>query len=216
MTVRIVIADDHELFREALRPLLEKEGGLQVVGEAGDGWEAVAAVDELSPDMVLMDIGMPHLNGIDATRHLLERHPHLQVVAVTARTDRASVVDMLAAGAVAYVPKCAPFDDLIHAVRAACRGQRYVSSVVTGALLGHPADRSPSGAAMPAEPLAQREREVLQLVAEGESSKTIAERLHIAPSTVDTYRRSIARKLDLHSVAEQTKYAIRAGITPLE
>lgn len=221
--MRILLCDDHRLMREGLRSILEREG-LTVVGEAANGREAIELARRLLPDLVLMDISMPELNGVDATRHLSEELPAIKVIALSMNADRRYVLTMFAAGAAAYLIKNSASEELIQAVRAVAADMKYVSPAVAGNVLDECLARA--GATPPAvdvaahagsgKPLSAREREVLQLLAEGKSSKDIAARLEIAATTVETHRRQIMDKLKLRSVAELTKYAVREGITSLD
>ncbi|MER2625083.1 MAG: response regulator transcription factor [Accumulibacter sp.] len=209
--IRIVLADDHQMFREALRTMLEKTSDFEIVAEASDGQELIRIARAHDPDIVCMDIGMPGLNGVEATRQLQINHPRTRVIALSAFADQHFVLDMLHAGATGYVTKAEAGDELVRAIRSVQMNRIYlcpdiaakVSDAVCGGSLGS------AGALR----LGARERQVLQMIAEGRTSPEIAESLHLAPSTVDVHRRNIMRKLDLHSVAELTKYAIRTGIT---
>jgi two-component system NarL family response regulator len=209
--IRIVLADDHRMFRHALRAMLEKEAGLEVVAEASDGEALLEIVRSRDADIVCLDIAMPGMNGIEATRRLLAMRPGLCVIGLSAFADRQFVIDMLNAGARAYLTKAAAGDELVRAIQAVRQGRTYlcpdVATTVTAALLDNP--RLQAGTPR----LTARERQVLQLIAEGHTSARIAERLYLAPSTVEVHRRNIMRKLDLHNVAELTRYAIRNGLT---
>ena len=222
--MKLLLVDDHQMMRDGLRAVLEKEG-LEVVGEAANGHEGIAAAHRLKPDVVVMDISMPELNGIDATRKLLAEMPGLKVIGLSMHSDRRYVHALFGAGAVGYLLKNSASDELIQAVRAAVAGQRYVSPAVVGIVLENvtggtrTAPAAPSGAVQPgptAKPLSPREREVLQLLAEGRSSKEIAVRLTVAVPTVETHRRQIMGKLGLRTIAELTKYAIREGLTTID
>lgn len=212
MQVRVLLADDHRMFREALRNLLEKEPDLQVVGEVGDGLEVVRLAGERKAEVVCMDIGMPGLNGIDATRRILSTHPAIKVIGLSAFADQRFVLEMLNAGAVGYVTKGEAGEELVRAIHAVRNHQTYLcpevgSRVVEALRNGRP--ETPS----PAHPLAPREKEILALLAEGCSTPRMADRLRLAPATVEVHRRNIMRKLNIHSIAELTKYAIRNGLT---
>lgn len=211
MTIRIVLADDHQMFRHALRAMLEKEPGIRIVGEASNGDELLDIVSHQPVDIVCVDIGMPGMNGIEATRRLLAIRPHVRVIGLSAFSDRQFVLDLLNAGATGYVTKAEAGDELLRAINTVQHAKTYlcpdVAATVTNALL----DNAPKDISAPR--ITARERQVLQLIAEGHTSTRIADRLHLAPSTVEVHRRNIMRKLDLHSVAELTKYAIRSGIT---
>lgn len=211
MKTRIVLADDHRMFRQALRAMLECEPGIEVVGEASDGVELLRIALQTLPDVVCIDIGMPNLNGIEATRRLLALHPAIKVIGLSAYNDRDFILDMLKAGASAYVTKNEAGDELLRALKAVRLNRKYlcpdIADVVMGAMIN--TQEVKSGTVR----LGARERQVLQLVAEGMTSAQIAECIHLAPSTIEVHRRNIMRKLNLHSVAELTKYAIRNGLT---
>jgi len=217
MTIRILLVDDHELMREGLRSILEREQDVEVVGEAASGRDAVALSATLEPDVVVMDVGMKDLNGIDATKQIRSAHPSVKVIALSSHSDSRYVSAMLAAGACSYVLKANAYSDLRRALDAARRGKNYLCADVTKSVV----DASLSGGGRPIGgasevELSDREREVLQLLAEGLSSPQIGKRLFIATSTVETHRRSIMRKLSIHNVADLTKWAIREGLTELE
>jgi DNA-binding NarL/FixJ family response regulator len=216
--MKILIADNHQMMCDGLRLLLERQPDFQVIGEATDGRAAVRMTAEFGPDVVVMDVVMPELNGIDATLQIRQEHPRTRVVALSMHSDRSYVVGMLAAGASGYVLKDCAFAELADAVRRAAQGQIYLSARITGLVLddyihrlacAHPEE-------VPAAPLSPREREVLQLLAEGHPPRTIAKRLHLSVKTVESHRRHIMEKLHLGSLAELTKYAIRTGITSLD
>lgn len=212
MKLRILLADDHQLFRDALRSLLEQDSKFEVVAETGDGLEVVKLAREKTPDIVCMDISMPGMNGIETTRRLIAACPSVKVIALSAFADQRYVLDMMNAGASAYVTKGEACDELLRAIEAVRRNRNYfcsdVAATVTSAL-SRPGDELKNPAL-----LGPRERQVLQLVAEGSSSAEIAASLHIAQATVEVHRRNIMRKLNLHSVAGLTRYAIRNGLTP--
>lgn len=207
---RIILADDHQMFRHALRALLEKETRMTVVAEASSGNELLDIARQVQADVVCMDIGMPGMNGIEATRRLIALQPGIKVIGLSAYSDRQFVMDMLNAGATGYVTKAEAGEELIRAIHTVRLGRTYlcpdVAATVTNALM----DNAQMHASAPR--ISSRERQVLQLIAEGHTSARIAERLHVAPSTVEVHRRNIMRKLDLHSVADLTRYAIRNGI----
>jgi DNA-binding NarL/FixJ family response regulator len=220
--MKILLCDDHRMMRDGLRVILEKEG-LEVIGEAANGRDVIPLVAELHPDLVVMDISMPELNGIDATRRLLAQFPDLKVVGLSMNSDRRYVVAMFAAGAAGYLLKSSASEELIQAVRVVGTGLKYVSPAVAGSFLDDYMDQAQgaqpaSGSSGPgmSKPLSSREREVLQLLAEGNSSKDIAAQLDIAATTVETHRRQIMDKLQLRTIAELTKYAVREGLTTLE
>ncbi len=197
--VRILLVDDHQMFRDALRSLLERETNLEVVGETGDAFEVVGLVEKTAAQIVCMDIGMPGMNGIEITRHLIVAFPSVKVVALSTHSDRRYVTDMMSAGADAYITKAEAAGELLRAISAVLENRKYLCPDVSKIMIQH--------AAPPAR-LGNRERQVLQLVAEGLTSAMVADRLNISPSTVDVHRRNIMSKLNLHNVAELTRYAI--------
>lgn len=217
MSIRILLADDHQVVREGFRALLEKEPSMEVVAEAGDGRTAIRLARELLPDVVVMDINMPDLNGIESTRQIAREIPQVKVVALSIHSDRRFVVEMLRAGARGYLLKECAFDELARAIRAVTAGETYLSARITQVVVDEYVKRPlKSDETSAAAVLTNREREVLQLLAEGGSTKQIALRLHLSVKTIEACRRQIMNKLDLHSIAELTKYAIREGLTSLE
>lgn len=214
MTIRLLLVDDHELMREGLRSILDCEPDVEVVGEASSGRAAVALTRELNPDLVVMDVAMKDLNGIEATRQIRAEYPTMKVIGLSSHSDSRYVNAILEAGACGYVLKANAYDDLRRAVDAARKGKTYLCADVTEAVIG--ASLRGTGADSGRASLSPREREVLQLLAEGLSSPDIGSRLFVATNTVETHRRNIMRKLGIHSVADLTKYAIREGLTPLD
>jgi two-component system NarL family response regulator len=214
MSIRTLLVDDHTMFREALRMMLDKEPEVEVVGELGDGAQVQDAVARLTPDVVVMDISMPQVNGIEATRALLARFPGIRVVALSAFNYKKFVMEMMEAGATAYVVKSAAGEQLVNAIKSAAQGKTYLCPE-TAAILVEASQRNSNSHARGNKRLGRRETEVLRLLAEGKTSPQIAEKMHIAPSTVDVHRRNIMNKLELHTVAELTKYAIRLGLTSM-
>lgn len=214
MKTRVVLADDHAMLRDALSMLLEEEHDMEVVGTAATGREAIESVRALQPDVIVLDISMPDLNGIEATARIVARSPHTKVVGISTHADKRFVTEMLKAGALGYIAKSSAATELTRAIRAVAKGQRYLCPRIAAEVVDTLAHSEQSAAtAKPA--LSHREREVLQLVAEGLRTADIAERMHLAEATVEVHRRNIMRKLELHSVAELTKYAIREGLTSL-
>ena len=215
MPIRLLIADDHKLMREGLRALLAGESDIEVIGEAGDGRAIVKMVEKLAPDVVLMDISMPQLNGIEATRQIEHLSGSTRVVALSMHADRLFVQGVLKAGAAGYLLKDSAFDELAQAVRAVSNGQMYLSPGVAGVVVEGFLNTN-GGTVVDEVNLTAREREVLQLITEGSSTRDIATQLHISVKTVETHRRQLMKKLDLFTVAELTKYAIRNGLTRIE
>jgi DNA-binding NarL/FixJ family response regulator len=211
---RVLLADDHKILRQGLRTLLEQEKDIQIVGEADNGRSSVKLTGELAPDVVIMDVAMPDLNGIDATRRITEAEPRARVLALSMHSDGRYVKGMLQAGARGYILKDCAAEELTHAIRTVMAGQIYVSPGVTGTIVNDYV-RQLTAADEPAT-LTRREREVLQLLAEGGSTANIAAGLHLSVKTIETHRKRIMDKLDLRSIAELTKYAIREGITTVD
>ncbi|MHB9024489.1 MAG: response regulator [Armatimonadota bacterium] len=216
MTIRVLLADDHQMVREGLRTLLEQQNGIQVVGEATDGWTAVQQAKELNPDIVVMDVSMPGLNGIEATRQIATEAPDSRVVALSVHSDKRFVVEMLKMGAKGYLLKTSAFDELVQAITAVARGQVYLSPHITGYIVDGYLEQSTGEGIAAFTQLTAREREVIQLLAEGITTREIASLLFISQKTVDVHRQNIMEKLDLHSIADLVRYAIKEGIVSLE
>jgi DNA-binding NarL/FixJ family response regulator len=216
MAIRILLADDHKIVRDGLRSLLQAEADLEVVGEAANGREAVRLAQELSPDVVVMDVGMPDLNGIEATRYIAGGASGAKVIALSMHSDRRFVEGMLAAGATGYLLKDSAFEELARAIRTVAAGRTYLCPLVAGVVVQTLVRASHAVQPARSPVLTPREREVLQLLAEGKSTKQIAGTLGVSVKTVETHRSRIMDKLDVHSVPELTKYAIREGLTSLE
>jgi two-component system, NarL family, response regulator NreC len=216
VTIRIILADDHKIMREGLRALLEKQQDFEVTAEAENGLEAVQLAKKLRPHIIIMDIGMPGLNGIEATRQIVADVPSVKVIALSMHSDKRFVIEMLKAGVCGYLLKDSASEELVSAIRTVLAGKPYLSPQITDVVL-----KDYLGALSKAEPsaftlLTPREREVLQLIAEGRTTKQIATALFVSVKTVDTHRQQLMEKLDLRSVAELTKYAIREGLTSLD
>ncbi|RPH58056.1 MAG: DNA-binding response regulator [Acidobacteria bacterium] len=207
MPLRVLIAEDQRLIGEGFSSLL-RGAGFDVVGEATDGHEAIRLSEQLRPDVAVLDISMPGLNGIDAARAIQRSCPDTKTLIVTMHSDDAYVVDALRAGIGGYVLKSQAGPDLVSAINQVVQGNVYLSPGISGAL----ANAVRSNVDVPEDPLTPREREVLQLVAEGMTSKEVSNMLHVSPKTVDAHRASIMRKLDLHDTAGLVRYAIRRGL----
>jgi DNA-binding NarL/FixJ family response regulator len=206
----IVLVDDHQIFRDGVRNLLNQQINMQVLGEAKDGREAVAMVRKLSPQVVIMDVTMPNLNGIDATRRILSDNPGVKVIALSMHAHLRFVEEMLKAGASGYLLKECAFEDLVRAIHAVLEGQLYLSpGIVVAGYFKTPIKREEPDISH----LSPKEREILQLIAEGGTSGEIAQILHMSPRTVEKHRLQIRKKLKISSLAELTKFAIREGLT---
>lgn len=212
MTIRVLLVEDHRMVREALCEVLQKVPDIEVVGEAGDAREALKQAVDLNPDVVVLDIRLPDLNGIEVAARLRDAGSRAKLVALSAFADKRFVTAMLRSGASAYVTKSAAGTELVRAIRAVAAGHGYFSPEIAGTLASEVRDRPLVG---DAQPLARREREVLRLIAEGVRSPAIAEQLHVSVATIEVHRRNIMRKLGLRTVAELTKFAIREGIVSL-
>jgi two-component system response regulator NreC len=215
-TIRLLLVDDHEVVRSGIRALLDAQEGMQVVGEAGSGEEAIRAACELKPDVVLMDITMPGMDGMEATRYVKEACETAAVLALTIHEGREYFFEMLKAGASGYIPKSAAAEELIFAIRAVARGEVYLHSSVAQLLLQEHLRQQEGGSGDSMPGLSEREREVLRLVAEGLLNKDIGERLEISPKTVARHRENIMRKLNLHNRTELVKYAIKMGLIDID
>jgi DNA-binding NarL/FixJ family response regulator len=206
--IRILLADDHAVVRQGFRLILSGQADMEIVGEAGDGNQAVEQAEKLKPDVVVMDVAMPNLNGIEATRRLGEAAPHTRVLALSMHKDSVYVREILRAGAKGYLLKDSIDRDLLDAVRAVAKGEAYLSPAIADSVLTdyrrHVTD--------PLDLLTNREREVLQLIAEGKTNKDIAQALNLSVYTVDAHRGRIMEKLNLHSTGELVRFAMRAGL----
>lgn len=206
--IRILLADDHAVVRQGFKMILAEQADMEIVGEAGNGREAVALAESLKPDIVVMDVAMPELNGIEATRRMAEAAPHARVVALSMHKDSVYVREILRAGARGYLLKDSVAGDLVSAVRAVARGEGYISPAVSNAVL----DDYRRHVTNPIDTLTSREREVLQMLAEGKTNKEIATILNLSVYTVDAHRGRIMEKLNLHSINEMVRFAVRNGL----
>jgi DNA-binding NarL/FixJ family response regulator len=215
MPLNVLLVDDHEIMRQGLRMLLEKQPDMEVAGEAKNGKEAIHLSDELQPDIIVMDVNMPGLDGADATRQIKKDHPDIKVVALSMHSRKGFIVEMLKAGASAYVLKENAFSELVTAINTIITGEVYLSAKITRIVIDdYVKDSIVPGSLQ--KPLTDRENEVLKLVGDGKTSKEIALNLDLSVKTIDACRRKIMTKLQIDSVAELVKYAIREGLTPLE
>jgi DNA-binding NarL/FixJ family response regulator len=217
MTIRVLVADDHAIVREGLCIMLGNQPDMQVVGSAANGRGALRLVDEQGPDVVVIDISMPELNGIEAVQQMIPRHPRLKVVVLSIHETKAYVFRALKAGAKGYLIKETAGLEVVEAVRAVYRGERYLSQRVADLVMDASLQKLESWIdASPLDRLSPREREILQLVAEGKTSQEIAERLSISSKTVDTYRSRLMRKIGVEDMAGLIKFAIQHGVISLE
>jgi two-component system response regulator NreC len=216
MSIKIILADDHKIIRDGLRSLISSEENMEIVAEAENGRDAVELARQHSPEIVVMDINMPDLNGIDATRLILEENPSIKVLALSVHSTSRFVKEMLKAGVSGYLVKQCAYEELATAINAVLEGRAYLSSQIVGMVMDDYAANSSSNKNSVFTTLSAREREILQLVAEGLTSETIATRLFISVKTVSFHRRQIMKKLNLNSLAELIRYAISEGLVPQE
>jgi len=216
MSIRIVLADDHTILRDGLSRAFQQEDDMEIVGQASDGHAAVEMARELRPNIVVMDINMPSLNGIEATREIQREAPGVRVIALSMHSEKPCIKEIFRAGASAYLVKNCGFDELARAVRAVAAGMTYVSPSISAVVVGDFMRAEEKTAPTAFSLLSAREREIVQLLAEGGTIKQIALRLHISPKTVEAHRLRIMNKLQLDTVAQLTKYAIREGLTSPE
>ena len=216
MSTKILLADDHKITREGLRSLIEKQSDMEVVAEAEEGHTAVQLVRKMSPDVAIMDVSMSDLNGIEATQKIVSEFPNVKVIALSMHSDTLFVTKMLKSGASGYLLKDCAFEELTLAIRTVTAGKTYLSPAISDVVVDGYLQRLSEAESGDIDVLTHREREVLQMLAEGQSTKQIALKLHISIKTVETHRRQIMQKLDIYNVAELTKYAIRKGLTSLE
>ena len=213
MSIRILLADDHEIVLNGLRALLEQQPSMEVIEEVKDGREAVQITFEQMPDLVVMDVAMPGMNGIEATRRITKKHPEVKVLCLSMHSDKRFVLAALEAGASGYLLKECALEELIRAIRIVEANRIYLSPAVAGVVVDAYKNVRAAPKTSALSLLTAREREVLQLLAEGYSTKDIADRLFVSVKTVSTHREHVMDKLDIHSIAGLTKYAIREGLT---
>jgi len=216
MSVRIILADDHKIMREGLRALLAKQKEIEVIAEADSGRGVIELCSQLHPDVVVIDISMPDLNGIDAARQITRQAPDIKVIALSMHSDKKYVKEMLAAGASGYLLKDAAFEELGMAIATVLKNKTYLSPQITDTVVKDYVNENVPKDSIASTALSAREREVLQLIAEGKSTRDIAAKLYVSVKTIETHRKQIMAKLGLNSIAEITKYAIREGLTSVE
>lgn len=217
MSIRVLIADDHGVVRDGLRYILEAQADITVVGEAADGLQGVEQVRKLKPDVVVMDIAMPQLNGIDATKQICEDLPRTRVIILSVYSTPEHIYRALKAGARGYILKESAGAEVVIAVRTVHAGRRYLCQKIADTMIDtYISQREAVEGKSPLERLSSRERQVLQLVVEGKSSKEIASIVHLSPKSVETYRSRLMQKLGVHDIPSLVKFAIQHGLTPLE
>ncbi len=214
--MKVLIADDHGIVRQGLKALIAKQADIEVVGEAEDGNTAVELASRLAPDVVIMDVTMPNLNGVDAARAIVRNCPNTKVIALSMHTDKTIVREMFKAGAYGYILKSYLFDELSKSLEALKKGERYLSPHISALIQKDYAASKAGGGVRDRKSLSERERQILQLVSEGKNIKEISLMLHLSPKTTDAYRRNLMAKLGVASVADLIKYAIREGLTSLD
>lgn len=216
MPTKVILVDDHKIVRDGLRSLLEKQSDMEVIAEAENGRQAVQLAKKLAPQVVIMDVALPDLNGIEAAAQIKAEVPAVKILFLSMHSDRRFVTRALQAGASGYLIKDCAWDELVGAIRSVMAHRTYLSPAVTGVIVEEYLQQTTAKQLPEHSLLTAREREVLQLIAEGKTTKEIAAHLHVSVKTVETYRRLIMEKLNIHSVAELTKYAVREGLTSLE
>ena len=214
--INILLADDHKLLIDGLRSLLDKQAEIQIVGVAKDGLETVTLAQECKPDIILLDISMPRLNGLDAAAKILRETPGIKIIFLSMHADRRYIQEAIRIGARGYILKESAANEVIEAIHTVQKGELYLSHAVRELVLHEYIEWIKEGDNNSYSPLSVREREVLQLLAEGKTTKDIADMLNVSVKTVESHRKQIMDKLNLHSIAELTKYAIRAGLTQLD
>jgi len=214
--MKILIADDHGVVRQGLKALIETEADMQVIGEASDGQQVVQLTRQLLPDIVLMDIAMPNLNGVEATRQILDDNPDIRIIALSVHSDKHFVTGMLKTGASGYVLKSSLFEEVLRAIETVKDGDYYLSPKITDVVVDDYKYYMSTHNKASEVRLTPRERQVVQLLTEGKSTKQIALLLHVSPKTIDANRRDVMNKLGIFSIAELTKFAIKEGITSAE
>ncbi len=216
MTIKVMLADDHAMLRHGLSKSLQNEQDIEVIAQAKDGRSTVELAKELKPDVVIMDIGMPDLNGIEATRQITRDCPRVKVVALSMHSSKNFIIEMFKAGASGYLLKDCEFDELLNAIRVVIDDKTYISPAISDVVVENYMRQFPETKNSPFSILSKREREVLQLLAEGKTTKQIAKRLHISSKTVEVHRLNLMSKLKIDSIAQLTKYAIQEGLTQPE
>ena len=216
MSIKIILADDHAVLRHGLSKSLQNEKDMEVIAQAKDGRTTVELATELVPDVVIMDIGMPDLNGIEATRQIAHQCPKVKIIGLSMHSSKNFIIEMFRAGASGYLLKDCEFDELVNAIRVVIANKTYISPAISDVVVENYMRRLPGAKESAFSILSKREREVLQLITEGKTTKQAAKRLHISAKTVEVHRLNIMSKLKIDSIAQLTKYAIQEGLTQAE
>ena len=216
MSIKVIIADDHKIMRDGLKSILEKQRDIEIIAEASDGRTSVELAIKLKPDVIIMDVAMPDMNGIEATRQIIEKSPKIKVIALSMHSDKQFILEMLNAGASGYLLKDCAFHELINAIHSVALNRSYLSPEIADIMIKEYKHVISKESLSVFSLLTSRERQVLQLIAEGKTTKEIAYTLKVSTKTIETYRQQIMYKLDIHSIAGLTKYAVREGLTSIE
>ena len=216
MSIKVIIADDHKIMRDGLKSILEKQRDIEIIAEASDGRTSVELAIKLKPDVIIMDVAMPDMNGIEATRQIIEKSPKIKVIALSMHSDKQFILEMLNAGASGYLLKDCAFHELINAIHSVASNRSYLSPEIADIMIKEYKHVISKESLSVFSLLTSRERQVLQLIAEGKTTKEIAYTLKVSTKTIETYRQQIMYKLDIHSIAGLTKYAVREGLTSIE
>jgi DNA-binding NarL/FixJ family response regulator len=216
VSIKVIIADDHKIMRNGLKSMLEKQRDIEIIAEASDGRTTVDLAMKLKPDVIIMDVSMPDMNGIEATRQIIKKSPEIKVVALSMHSDKQFILEMLTAGASGYLLKDCAFHELINAIHSVASNRSYLSPEIADVMIKEYKHVISKESLSVFSLLTSRERQVLQLIAEGKTTKEIAYTLKVSTKTIETYRQQIMYKLDIHSIAGLTKYAVREGLTSIE
>lgn len=216
MSIKVIIADDHKIMRDGLKSMLEKQRDIEIIAETLDGRTTVELAMKLKPDVIIMDVSMPDMNGIEATRQIIKKSPKIKVIALSMHSDKQFILEMLNAGASGYLLKDCAFHELINAIHSVASNRSYLSPEIADVMIKEFKHVISKESLSAFSLLTPRERQVLQLIAEGKTTKEIAYTLKVSTKTIETYRQQIMDKLDIHSIAGLTKYAVREGLTSIE
>ena len=216
MSIKVIIADDHKIMRDGLKSMLEKQRDIEIIAEASNGRTTVELAIKLNPDVIIMDVSMPDMNGIEATRQIIGKSPKIKVIALSMHSDKQFILEMLNAGASGYLLKDCAFHELINAIHSVASNRSYLSPEIADIMIKEYKHVISKESLSVFSLLTSRERQVLQLIAEGKTTKEIAYTLKVSSKTIETYRQQIMYKLDIHSIAGLTKYAVREGLTSIE